>query len=315
MKIQLKYMLPAVALGLLLGFSSCGDDKDDVDTSISVIKDDQTPQNDLDKWLEKNYVEPYNIQLRYRWEDNEIDMNYILVPAAYQNAVRMAKLLKYICFDSFDEVTGSTDFIRKYFPKQVQLVGNPGWQSNGSYTLGSAEGGARIDLWYVNHLSDVVTVNWVPKDSVIADREELNKVYFHTIMHEFCHVFNQKVPFSTEFNQITGTKYLGGSWTSSFASETDPQIYASGFITAYASYSANEDFAECFATYICSTQEEYNSFLTKAGTTGKQTLMQKMDLVRTYFNDNWNLDLDEVRAAVQKREANLKSQNFNDITL
>lgn len=43
--------------------------------------------------------------------------------------------------------------------------------------------------------------------------------------------------------------------------------------------------------------------------------MQKMDLVRTYFNDNWNLDLDEVRAAVQKREAKLKSQNFNDITL
>lgn len=314
MKKLFKYILIACSAVTVMGLSSCSDD-DDVNTSISVIKDDQTPQNDLDKWLEKNFVEPYNVQMRYRWEDNEIDMDYILVPASYENSVRIAKLLKYICFDAFDEVTGSTKFIRDYFPKQVQLVGNPGWQSNGSYTLGSAEGGARIDLWYVNHLSDVVYDGWTPKDSVIRDRNELNKVYFHTIMHEFCHVFNQKVPFSTEFNQITGTNYRGGSWNSSFSSETDPEIYASGFITAYASYSANEDFAECFATYICCTPEEFQSFLDKAGTTGRATLVTKMNLVKNYFADNWNLDLDAVRNAVQKREANLKNQNFDDISL
>ena len=71
---------------------SCSDD--DVDTSMSVIKDSQTPQNDLDKWLYANYVKPYNVELRYRWEDNEISMDYILVPPTYQNAVDVVAVIR-----------------------------------------------------------------------------------------------------------------------------------------------------------------------------------------------------------------------------
>lgn len=60
-----------------IGFTACSED--DVDFGFSVIKDSRTPQNDLDKWLDKNFVEPYNIEMRYRWEDNETSMDYILV--------------------------------------------------------------------------------------------------------------------------------------------------------------------------------------------------------------------------------------------
>lgn len=311
MKTRFKYIMLSLLAVAGLSFTACDDD--DVDTSYSVIKDDQTPQNDLDRWLEANYVAPYNIQMRYRWEDNEIDMNYILVPAKYENSIRMARLIKYICFDAFDEVMGGPQFIRTYFPKQIQLVGNPGWNTNGSYTLGSAEGGYRIDLYYVNHLGDIVYDGWTPKDSVIRDREELNSTYFHTIFHEFCHVFNQKVPFTTEFNQITGTNYLGGMWSSSFSSETDPQIYASGFVTAYAAYSADEDFAESFADYICLTPAEYQAKLDQAGATGLNTLNQKMRIVKQYFADNFALSLDSIRDAVQAREASLADQNFDSL--
>lgn len=302
--------------GLSLIFAACSDD--DVDTSYSVIKDSQTPMNELDEWLMENYVIPYNIELRYRWEDNETSMDYILVPLKYENAKRMARILKYICFDSFDEVTGSSEFIRSYFPKQVDLVGNPGWNSNsgwmsqGSYTLGSSEGGYKMNLWYVNHLSDVLyDENYMPTDSVIRDRTELNKVYFHTIIHEFGHVFHQKIPYTTEFNQITGTEYLGGMWSSTFLSETDPQIYALGFVTAYSSYSADEDFAEIFSTYVCSTKEEFQAILDKAGTKGKNAIESKLSLVKTYFAENWNLDIDALRDTVQKREANLDNVNFD----
>ena len=186
-----RYIYSALfALAICCGFTACSED--DVDKNISVIVDSQTPQNDLDRWLEKNYVQRYNIELRYRWEDNEIDMNYILVPAKYEHAVRMARILKYICFDSFDEVTGGPEFIRASFPKVVQLVGNPGWNGNGSYTLGSSEGGYKINLWYVNHLGDNIVQydsSWqlIKNDSVIRDREELNATYFHTIIHEYGH--------------------------------------------------------------------------------------------------------------------------------
>lgn len=308
-----KYMIIAILVVAGFTFTACSDDEPD--KSISVIKDSQTPQNVFDKWLYQNYVKPYNVELRYRWEDNETSMNYILVPATMKNAIRIAHLLKYICFESFDEVTGSTQFIRSYFPKLVQLVGNPGWNSNSSMTLGSSEGGYKINLWYVNHLGDVIYDNWVPKDSVIQDREELNSIYFHTIIHEFCHIFHQKVAYSNEFNQITGTNYLGGMWTSEFSSETDPQIYALGFVTAYASYSADEDFAETFSTYICDTPEEFDAILSKAGISGKSKISSKLRTIREYFKKNWNLDIDALRNTVQKREANIANINFDDISL
>lgn len=292
---------------------SCSDD--DVDTSMSVIKDSQTPQNDLDKWLYVNYVKPYNVELRYRWEDNETSMDYILVPPTYQNAVRMARLLKFICFDAFDEVTGSTKFIHDNFPKLVQLVGNPGWNTNGSMTLGSSEGGYKINLWYVNHLSDVVYENWVPKDSVLRDRQELNAIFFHTIIHEFGHNFHQKVAYSTEFNQITGNNYLGGMYTSEFENADDPQVQAMGFVTAYASYSADEDFAETFSTYLCSTKEEFQALLDRAGANGQNKIQAKLRIVKDYFQKNWGLDMDALRDAIQKREASIATVDFDDITL
>ena len=124
-------MLAAMAA---MAFQACSSD-DEPDGGISVIKDSQTPENALDRWLMKNYVEPYNVELRYRWEDNEISMDYILVPATMKNSIRMARLLKYICFDSFDEVTGSTKFIHDNFPKQIQLVENPGWTTGRSSTI------------------------------------------------------------------------------------------------------------------------------------------------------------------------------------
>lgn len=303
-------VLAAVAFTM----QSCSNEED-IDYGISVIKDTQTPQNDLDKWLYENYVKPYNIELRYRWEDNETSMNYILVPPTYKNAVRMATLLKYICFDSFDEVTGSKKFIHDNFPKLVHLVGNPGWNTNSSMTLGSSEGGYKINLWYVNHLGDVVYENWVPKDSVIRDRTELNNIFFHTIIHEFGHTFHQKVAYSTEFNQITGNNYLGGMYTSEFASPDDPQIQALGFVTAYAAYSADEDFAETFSTYVCSTKDEFQALTDRAGNSGSGKITAKLRLVKEYFSKNWNLDIDALRDAVQEREAKVKEVNFDDISM
>ena len=253
--------------------------------------------------------------MRYRWEDNEIDMNYILVPAKYENAIRMARILKYICFDSFDEVTGGPDFVRASFPKVGQLVGNPGWNSNNSYTLGSSEGGYKINLWYVNHLGETYyDANWQSHE-VITSREQLNATYFHTIIHEYAHVFHQRVPYTNEFNQITGTDYLGGNYTSVFSSPEDPQIFQRGFVTAYAAYSADEDFAEIFSTYVTSTEEEFKSIIARAGTDGRNKISQKLRIVKDYFNDNWKLDVDALRNAVQKREANLAEQDFDDISL
>ena len=294
-------------------FTACSED--DL-SATSVIVDSQTPQNDLDRWLEKNYVERYNIEMRYRWEDNEISMDYILVPARYENAVRMARLLKYICFDAFDKVTGGPEFVRASFPKFVQLVGNPGWNpSNGTYTLGQSEGGYKINLWYVNHLGEnYYDASW-QAHPVITSREQLNDNYFHTILHEYAHTFHQRVPYTNEYNQITGNDYLGGSYTTVFSGPDDPQIHVLGFVTAYAAYTADEDFAEVFSTYVTSTVDEFQKIIETSNDDGRNKILRKLRIVRDYFADNWNLDIDALRDEIQYREAHLEDIDFDDISL
>ena len=85
--------------GLML--SSCSDD--DL-SDKSVIVTSETEQTQFDKWLEANFVNPYNIQFKYRYEHNESDMNYYNVPADYKQAVELAHIVKYTCVEAYDEV-------------------------------------------------------------------------------------------------------------------------------------------------------------------------------------------------------------------
>ena len=121
MKKNLIYLLFSVTL-LCAALTACSDN-DDLD-STSVVRPTTTEQNDLDRWLKRNYVETYNIQLKYRFEDIESSMGYYLTPASYKQSVAMAKLVRHMCLEAYDEITGSTDFIKAYFPKILFLVGS-----------------------------------------------------------------------------------------------------------------------------------------------------------------------------------------------
>ena len=121
MKKNLIYLLFSVTL-LCAALTACSDN-DDLD-STSVVRP-TTEQNDLDRWLKRNYVETYNIQLKYRFEDIESSMGYYLTPASYKQSVAMAKLVRHMCLEAYDEITGSTDFIKAYFPKILFLPTRP----------------------------------------------------------------------------------------------------------------------------------------------------------------------------------------------
>ena len=57
MKSNIRYILPVALMGLAACFVSCSEDKLSPDSVITV---DKTEQNEFDKWLEVNYVNPYN---------------------------------------------------------------------------------------------------------------------------------------------------------------------------------------------------------------------------------------------------------------
>lgn len=105
----------------------------------------------------------------------------------------------------------------------VFLVGSPAYNNNGEVVLGTAEGGTKITLYAVNNMDP-------------TNVDLLNEWYFKTIHHEFAHILNQKKPFSTDFNQITGLatgiRYVGNACWDVYPSED--LALKDGFICRYA---------------------------------------------------------------------------------
>ena len=83
-----KYIVLALVSALFaVTFSSCR--KDEPLDKDSIIVMDNYVQNDFDKWLEANFVNPYNINFKYRYQIDESNRSYYTIPASYDNAVIM----------------------------------------------------------------------------------------------------------------------------------------------------------------------------------------------------------------------------------
>lgn len=264
-------------------FYACSEDSL---SSESVIKVDQRKQNEFDLWLAKTYTKEYNLDFKYRLEDNESDKKYALVPADYNQSIRMANLVKYLCLDAYNEVTGSTIFMKRFFPKMIQLVGSAAYLNNGSRVLGTAEEGLKITLYDINSLDP-------------TNVEQLNENYFRTIHHEFSHILHQTIPYSADFTKISATTYVNDSWSDKSTSEA----LEGGFITPYASKESNEDFVELVANYITHTQAEWDDFLDTAGPTGQPILEKKFTIVYNYMKTTWSIDLNALREIILRRSA------------
>jgi substrate import-associated zinc metallohydrolase lipoprotein len=275
---------------LALGSWSCSEEALD---PVSRIVDSQTAQNEFDKWLVTNYVTPYNIEYKYRMEDIEIDMNNYVVPADFKKARQMAHLLLFLGIQPYDELTGSKDFIRTYFPKLIHLIGSAAYRNNGTMLLGTAEGGVKITLFYINALS--------------FDPDFLNEYYFHTIHHEFVHILNQTKPYSPDFDMISGTEYTADAWNDIYNEATGGAELAlqDGFITPYASNEPREDFAELVSTYITTSAADWAGLMTTAGATGSGIISSKMDIVREYMLSAWSIDIDDLRSILLEREGQI----------
>ena len=290
---------------------------DDPDEGKSVIVTPNEEQTEFDKWLEVNFAVPYNIDFKYRYKETESDYDYYTVPAKYDDAIKMAHLVKYLCVETYNEVAG-TNFTRRYFPKMFFLIGEWEYRNNGTYILGTAEGGRKILLAGLNYLSD----------NIAKGPEYLNYYYFKTIHHEFTHIMNQTKDIPADFQLVTGSKYVGDMWSEE---PYNKEYLANGFITAYSQNSYQEDFAEMLSTYITNDASQWEEWLEeadkaaaeKAKKTGETTtapselLSSKLDIVRRYMKESFNIDIDVLRETVQRRQADVFAGkvDLTDITV
>lgn len=273
-----------LACGLALVLAGCSDDEL---SSQSIITVDQMEYTEFDYWLQRNYVVPYNIQFKYRYEDIESDMNYYTVPSRYDDAVKLAHLVKYMCIEAYDEV-GGIDFTRAYFPKLIFTIGEWEYQNNGTYILGTAEGGRKILLSGTNYLGQH-----------LHSANELNEYYLKTIHHEFTHILNQTKDFPADFQLITGTGYVADKWSES---PYDTDYLERGFISAYSQHSDKEDFAEMLSIYVCYSPETWDAWMEEAGTDGARLLGAKLDIVKNYMASTFSIDLESLRSSIQRRQ-------------
>jgi substrate import-associated zinc metallohydrolase lipoprotein len=281
-KLSSYFILLSVATLL---FASCS--RNESLDSDSIFDTTSPQRNELDTWLLNNYTKPYNIDFKYRYDDKESNNTYNLVPAEYDKSVAMAILMKHLWVDVYVELMDGADFLRTYTPRMIHLIGSPAYNSQGSIVLGTAEGGLKITLYYVN-LIDIENI----------DIEELNYWYFHTMHHEFAHILHQTKNYSTDFNLIS-LDYQGPSWVN--LSEADAK--KAGYVSAYASSEPQEDFVEIISLYITHDAAWWTKLLNDAGADGRSKILQKFEIVRDYLKDSWSIDIDLLRDIVQRRSA------------
>jgi substrate import-associated zinc metallohydrolase lipoprotein len=302
-------LLIAPLLLLALGFTACSED--DLEKE-SVIVVDSYEQNEFDKWLEANYVKPYNIDFKYRYEEIESDYNYYTVPADLTSSIKMAHILKHLCIDTYNEVADDgVVFTRSYFPKEFFLIGVWEYRNNGTFILGTAEAGKKVLLAGINFLDQVLNGNYDVSRSVA---DNLNHYYVKTIHHEFTHILNQTKDYPADFKLVTGSGYVADSWSDE--PYNDPQVYLKrGFISDYAQHSDTEDFAEMMSIYITNSKEWWDAQMEiaddtyaedpKQVKTGREMIEAKLDIVRNYMQEMWGIDLDKARDVIQRRQAEI----------
>ena len=373
-KLNNKVVVGAFALLLPLStflFSSCSED----DLGPSIYDTTEYPLDrslytfPLDTFVKKNFLEPYNLKFIYKMEDVGTDMQKNLVPATYEKSVDLAVLTKFLWLDVYAKLAGENEiFLKKDSPRIIHVIGSPGYNSDGSRTVGVAEGGIKVTLMEVNRL-DV---------NQIEGQRGLNELFFHTMHHEFGHILDQTSLRPTAFNTISAGLYDAMGW----AEKSDTIQAGLGFVTPYGSSQAGEDWVETLACYVTYDQdrwekllntarydweeidyqvEDYQKYYPKAyqeylggyarqtcnydtigylrqtanyeyklvrkvvprnadgfvaldadgnyvvqtdvdNIDGRETILQKLDLVRTWLKENWGVDLDELRREVQTRQ-------------
>lgn len=276
--------------------------EDDLDSTS--IFDTETPElNDFDKWIRKNYTDPYNIQVKYKFDDKESNNSYNLSPAKYDNSVALAKLIKHLWVDAYGELLGD-EFLKNYSPRLFHFIGSPAYNTSGSIVLGSAEGGLKVTLYNVNMID-------VDEPNI----DELNYWYFKTMHHEFSHILHQTKSYTTDFNLISASDYTSTSWVNI----TDIEALQMGFISPYGSSETQEDFVELIAVYVTNTPENWNSLLETAGygddggPDGALKILEKFAIVQDYLLVNWDIDIAQLRDIVLRRSTEVSEMDLRNL--
>ena len=275
MKIKNIFKL-TVALLLPLMFFSCDRNTDSL--TESQISIEPPIRSMLDIWLLDNFVKPYNIDIRYKFNESDSDVaRYLHSP--YESNVRpFAELLQKVWIDPYNAV-GGEDFIARFAAREFVFSGGFNFNPNvPTITLGFAEAGARITLFNLDFI-----------DFTILDFDNNLISYVNpikTVQHEYGHILNQNVRVDINYGLITKNGYTG-QWFD-FSLDVARSL---GFITRYARNNENDDFVEMVSEMLIRPRADYDAIINDIPSIDAQALLrQKEAMVVEYYITNFNID-------------------------
>ncbi len=276
-KTFLKISILSLAMSIIV---ACSSKIEDVSPKVEGLGGDILTKQPIDTWLENTFTKPYNIEVKYRWDANEVNLGKTLTPPLLSRVQPTMEAVKAIWIDPYEAEAGA-DFIKKFCPKQYVLVGSREWNANGTITLGTAEGGRKVVLYAINDFD---------KKDVAGIKQML-----HTIHHEFAHILQQNILPTPAFNQITP-----GTYTSNWYNVSNATALSLGYVTSYAMSDPNEDFVEVLAEMLVEGKPAFDARINAiTNTAAKSAIRQKEAIVVDYLKQAYNIDFKSLQTRTQ----------------
>lgn len=271
-----KNIIMSLACATLMVLMSCNTGEEPV--GESQIDTNPPILNDLDIWLRSTFVQPYNIEILYKWDINDTDVDRFLHPPYEASVQPVAEALQKAWIEPYTQV-GGENFIKNIAPRQFTFAGSFNYNPNSpTITLGVAEAGTKITLFNIDYL-DFTNINSI-------------KQPLKTVHHEYGHILNQNVPISTDYGLVNPENY-----TAQWFNRTDQQARELGYITAYGSSQESEDFVEMVSEMLTNSKEDFDAMVESIqNEEAKAFIREKEAMVAEYYKTHFDIDIYELQA-------------------
>lgn len=280
----------SIFLTLALFIASSCYEKEELNAPVKTVPDSN---DEIDEFIQANFIEEFNIAIRYKFVDRYVDPTKRVTPPKRSVVIPMLQFLSDYWIEPFLSVPNGEEFFRRYVPAEVIFVGSSIYNEDGTVTLGTADAGARITLTEVNDIN-VENKAWVKRQ-------------LGTIYHEFAHIMHQRFNLPPSWEQISPTGYTSaGSWYNL----SDAEALRRGFVSPYGTSSLNEDFAELVA-FMLFEETFYTTYINdepncttadcRARNEGRAKLRRKFNAVVTHYRQYTGVDLLQVREIIQEK--------------
>lgn len=261
------FKLAAFALALTAASACRKVEKLNVDYS-GFNPDNPTANSALDKWIATNFLDPYNIDVVYRYNRYYHGNTANVVPSKLENIQPTMQIVLDGFINPYLKVAGP-EFTKKYMPKEWVLFGSYSYANTSDPGVaGTAAAGRRITLYGVNEYQPL------PAGQFYAwDRQRI-------MHHELTHILNQIIPIPPEFETLSR-----GLYKQPYDLTPTDTARKYGFVTSYASGVHTEDYAETVSWSLINGQVWYDDWANGASPEGKNRLIQKQNNVINYFTN------------------------------